>query len=109
MKYFWSIPIWKYFKSPEKVGFVLTSFSTFIISLGLNALTYHEELIHKKVEDNEYNILLKDKSPDINKLIFITTNSNNLFMLTEDTKKVKIIPLYNVESIEHKYKKNNNE
>lgn len=108
-RYFWSLPIWKYFKSPEKVGFVLMSFSTFIISLVLTALTYHEELIHKKVEDNEYNILLKDKSHDINKLIFITTNSNNLFMLTEDTKKVKIIPLYNVESIEHKYKKNNTE
>jgi len=103
-RYFWSLPIWDYFKNPEKVGFVLMSFSTFIISLILTALTYHDDIIHKEVKDDKYIVTLKNKTKDINNSIFITSNSSNVFMLNVETKKIKIIPLYNIESIETKEK-----
>lgn len=99
-RFFWSIPIWQYFKNPNKVGLVLMSFSTFLISLILTALTYNDEILNKEVKDDNYKIILKNQKDDIKNLIFVTSNLSNVFMLDVTTKKVKIIPLSNVESIE---------
>lgn len=101
-KYYWSIPIWQYFKNPEKAGLVLMSFTTFIVSLILTALTYSDEILRKELNDDKYRVVLNNKNYDTNNLLFIISISNNVFMLDVNTKKVKIIPLDSVESIERK-------
>ncbi|PLX20791.1 hypothetical protein C0584_04755 [Candidatus Parcubacteria bacterium] len=104
-RFFWSIPIWQYFKNPEKIGLILMSFSTFIISLILTALTYSTEILKKEVKDDTCRVILNNTNIDTSNLVFITSNSSNVFMLDVSTKKVKIIPLYNIESIETKVPK----
>lgn len=96
------IPIWKYVENPLKLDFIVSSFFTFSILLILTAFSHSDQILRKEIKDDNYKIVFQNESEDDKNLIFITSNSTSVFLLSTDTKKVKIIPLDSIVSIEKK-------
>lgn len=96
------IPIWKYVENPLKVDFIVSSFFTFSILLILTAFSHSDQILRKEIKDDNYKIVFQNESENDKNLIFITSNSTSVFLLSTDTKKVKMIPLDSIVSIEKK-------
>ena len=96
------IPIWKYVENPLKLDFIVSSFFTFSILLILTAFSHSDQILRKEIKDDNYKIVFQNESENDKNLIFITSNSTSVFLLNTDTKKIKIIPLDSIVSIEKK-------
>ena len=96
------VPIWKYVENPLKIDFIVSSFVTFSILLILTAFSHSDEILRKEIKDDNYKIVFQNEDENKKNLIFITSNSTSVFLLNTDTKKVKIIPLDSISSIEKK-------
>jgi hypothetical protein len=96
------VPIWKYVENPLKIDFIVSSFATFSILLILTAFSHSDEILRKEIKDDNYKIVFQNEDENKKNLIFITSNSTSVFLLNTDTKKVKIIPLDSISSIEKK-------
>lgn len=93
------LPIWKYIENRASVGVVCLVVLFFFLSLGFKVKENIERVLYSGYESH-YTVTLDEKYSKYSGMLYLMNNSNFLFLLDAEDKKVIILPKTSIRAFE---------